>query len=39
MDEIKNYLTDMDGVILRGTTLIPGAAEFIQRLPRRRFPS
>ncbi len=32
MDGIKNYLTDMDGVILRGTTLIPGAAEFIQRL-------
>jgi len=32
MDGIKNYLTDMDGVILRGSTLIPGAAEFIQRL-------
>jgi NagD protein len=32
MDAIKNYLTDMDGVLLRGTTLIPGAIEFIQRL-------
>jgi NagD protein len=32
MDGIKNYLTDMDGVLLRGTTLIPGAIEFIQRL-------
>jgi len=32
LDEIKHYLLDMDGVILRGTTLIPGAAEFIQRL-------
>jgi NagD protein len=32
MDGIKNYLTDMDGVIVRGPTLIPGAAEFIQRL-------
>lgn len=28
MDGLKNYLTDMGGVILRGTTLIPGAAEF-----------
>ena len=32
MDNIKNYLMDMDGVILWGTTLIPGAAEFIHRL-------
>ena len=27
MEGIKNYLSDMDGVILKGTTLIPGAAE------------
>src|SRR5438876_10579531 len=32
MDDIKNYLMDMDGVLLRGTTLIPGAPEFVQRL-------
>src|SRR5256714_15616750 len=32
MDGIKNYLMDMDGVLLRGTTLIPGAIEFVQRL-------
>ena len=32
MEGIKNYLSDMDGVILRGTTLIPGAADFIHRL-------
>lgn len=28
----KNYLIDMDGVLLRGNTLVPGADEFIQRL-------
>ena len=28
----KNYLIDMDGVLVRGTSLIPGAAEFIDRL-------
>ena len=38
MDGIKNYLTDMDGVILRGTALIPGAAEFIQRLRMKDIP-
>src|SRR5690348_10240014 len=32
MDGIKNYLMDMDGVLLLGTTLIPGAIEFVQRL-------
>ena len=32
MDGIKHYLTDIDGVIVRGTTLIPGAAEFLQHL-------
>jgi NagD protein len=28
----RNYLIDMDGVLIRGKTLIPGADEFIQRL-------
>ncbi|GCE10527.1 HAD-IIA family hydrolase [Tengunoibacter tsumagoiensis] len=32
MEGITNYLTDMDGVLLRGVTLIPGVVEFIQRL-------
>jgi NagD protein len=38
MDNIKNYLIDMDGVILSGTTLIPGAAEFLQRLRAQGIP-
>lgn len=38
MDGIKNYLTDMDGVILRGRTLIPGAAEFLHRLQTQGVP-
>ncbi len=38
MEGIKHYLTDMDGVIVRGTTLIPGAAEFVQRLRAREIP-
>lgn len=28
----KNFLIDMDGVLIRGNTLIPGANEFIARL-------
>ncbi|HEY3345097.1 MAG TPA: HAD-IIA family hydrolase [Anaerolineaceae bacterium] len=28
----RNYLIDMDGVLISGNTLIPGADEFIQRL-------
>jgi NagD protein len=28
----KNYLIDMDGVLLRGDSVIPGAVEFIERL-------
>jgi NagD protein len=28
----KNYLIDMDGVLVRGNTVIPGAVEFIDRL-------
>src|SRR5436853_1873806 len=38
MDGIKHYLTDMDGVIVRGNTLIPGAAEFLQRLRTQGIP-
>lgn len=32
MKKPKNYLIDMDGVLVRGRTLIPGADEFIERL-------
>ena len=32
MTHPKNYLIDMDGVLVRGRTTIPGADEFIQRL-------
>ncbi len=28
----KNYLIDLDGVLVRGSALIPGAVEFIERL-------
>ncbi len=31
-DQKKNYLIDMDGVLVRGTTVIPGADAFIARL-------
>jgi NagD protein len=31
----KNYITDMDGVLVSGRTLIPGADRFIQRLQER----
>jgi len=31
----KNYLIDMDGVLLRGETVIPGAEQFIERLKTR----
>jgi NagD protein len=33
--EKKNYLIDMDGVLVSGRTVIPGAPEFIQRLIQR----
>jgi NagD protein len=32
MEPPKNYITDMDGVLVSGRTLIPGADRFIQRL-------
>ncbi len=34
----QTYLMDMDGVLVRGTQLIPGADEFISRLRERGFP-
>jgi NagD protein len=38
MDGIKNYLIDMDGVIVRGAALLPGAAKFVQRLRTQGIP-
>ncbi len=32
MTPLKNYLIDMDGVLVRGSTMIPGADQFIERL-------
>jgi NagD protein len=32
----KNYLIDMDGVLVRGNVPIPGAIDFLQRLEERR---
>jgi NagD protein len=32
MPTVKNYLIDMDGVLISGNTIIPGADEFIKRL-------
>jgi NagD protein len=32
MKSLKNYLIDMDGVLVSGQTLIPGAEQFIERL-------
>jgi len=29
---VKNYLIDMDGVLVKGNTVIPGANQFIERL-------
>ena len=33
---LKNYLIDMDGVLVKGRTPIPGAPEFIDRLIKRK---
>ncbi len=33
---VKNYLIDMDGVLVKGKTPIPGAPEFIERLLARK---
>lgn len=32
MEKIKNYLIDMDGVLISGASVIPGAAQFVKRL-------
>jgi NagD protein len=32
MEATKNYITDMDGVLVSGQTIIPGADRFLQRL-------
>ena len=32
MEMIKNYLIDMDGVLISGDTVIPGADQFVERL-------
>jgi NagD protein len=32
MEPINNYLIDMDGVLISGDTLIPGASQFVERL-------
>ncbi len=32
MDRHKNYIMDMDGVLVRGSTLVPDANRFIERL-------
>jgi NagD protein len=34
----KAYLTDMDGVLIKGNEVIPGAIEFIERLRKGKFP-
>jgi NagD protein len=34
----QNYLMDMDGVLVRGRTAIPGAGEFITRLNAQKIP-
>ncbi len=38
MENPKNYITDMDGVLVRGMSLIPGADRFIQMLQERGIP-
>lgn len=35
----RGYLIDMDGVLYRGATAIPGAAEFIAHLHEEKFPT
>lgn len=36
METQKNYLLDMDGVLVRGRELVPGADEFIDELTKRK---
>ena len=37
-DPVNAYLMDMDGVLVRGTQLVPGADEFIARLRQQSIP-
>ncbi|MFN8441745.1 MAG: HAD-IIA family hydrolase [Caldilineaceae bacterium] len=38
MKHPKNYLMDMDGVLVRGRTPIPGATDFIDKLTQQKIP-
>ena len=38
LEGFKNYFIDIDGVLLRGATQIPGVAEFVQRLREQGIP-
>src|SRR6266571_1455318 len=38
MQGIKHYLINMDGVLVQGATLLPGAAEFVERLRAQGLP-
>ncbi len=38
MQEPKSFICDMDGVLVRGNTVVPGAQEFIERLRARDIP-
>ena len=38
MNKPKNYMTDMDGVLIKGKTMIPGADRFIGRLQELQIP-
>ena len=38
MNKPNNYLMDMDGVLVKGSTAIPGAAAFIDKLNERGIP-
>lgn len=38
MISMKNYITDMDGVLIKGKSLIPGADRFISTLQERGIP-
>lgn len=38
MEGVKNYLIDMDGVLLWGSSLLPGAADFIHKLQDKGIP-
>jgi len=38
MDPTRSYLIDMDGVLIRGSAVIPGAGLFVRRLQTRAIP-